>query len=279
MRVAGVNVTLSWPARSSDAPISGVSFLLPGAMISISEYDSLRDVITAQNNLVVSTFMNVLWPLTNNHRKHAQNVKNIFDELKSIFYNELKSVSKYSLIGHSVGGKVALLVASIIDTERVLAVLALDPIDFNPVEFSKPKGANLPLGDEGADFHTMDAGNKNCKHDEEVVHVVRKKHQEKQTITGEDESGHDRVHRNIQIILTYTDGGRGIPKAHNASAIHKFHPVTTKCYYHKNAGHMAYCDDGGGWFADKVMPNVGTKEGNQKALATAHDLIRQMLRP
>ena len=106
-RVAGVSVTLSWPTTKSDAPVHGVTFLLPGAMISISEFNSVRDVIIEHNHLVVSTFMNVMWPLTNNHRKHAKDVKKIFDELKATFHDELRNISRYNLIGHSVGAKVS----------------------------------------------------------------------------------------------------------------------------------------------------------------------------
>lgn len=126
--VAGVNVTLSWPSSSVDngihdaslisltppsSPLKGVVFLLPGAMISISEYNNIRNVILEQNQLVVSLYMNVLWPIRNNHRKHAKNVKKVFDGLKSIYKEELSKINMYTIIGHSVGGKVGLLVASI----------------------------------------------------------------------------------------------------------------------------------------------------------------------
>ena len=266
-RVAGVNVSLCRPSMSN-TPIKGVSFLLPGAMISISEYDSLRDVIIAQNHLVVSTFMNVVWPMSSNHRKHAKDVKNIFDELKATFYDELESINTYSLIGHSVGAKVALLVSSIIDSKRVAAILALDPVDINPVEFTKSAGSNLPLGDEDGT---------ESSEDEEFVHIVKMPNN--QTITCKGDSGKDEAHQSLPIIiLTCTDGGLGIPKSHNAMGIHKFHPDTTKCYRHEHAGHMAYCDHGGGSIAKYLMPDVGTKEGNQKARDAAYDLIRQLLR-
>ena len=65
-----------------------------------------------------------------------------------------------------------LLLASIIDPQRVSALLALDPVDMNPVEFSNEKGSNLPLS--------------------------------------EDTKGKEK--RRIPIILlTCTDGGRGYP--------------------------------------------------------------------
>ena len=263
-RVAGVSVTLSWP--KSDAPVNGVTFLLPGAMISISEFNSVRDIIIEHNHLVVSTFMNVMWPLTNNHRKHAKDVKKIFDELKATFHDELRNISRYNLIGHSVGAKVSLLVASIIDSKRVKAVLALDPVDIGPTEFTKSRGSNLPLGDEVTQSDGEDG----------VIHV-QKTSSDIQT-TGKDKSGIDEAHQSIPIILTCTDGGLGIPESHNACAIHKFHPATTKCYRHKHAGHLAYYDNGGGKLAKMLMPDIGTKQGNQKARDAAYDLVRQLLR-
>ena len=44
------------------------------------------------------------------------------------------------------------------------------------------------------------------------------------------------------------------------------------CYRHN----MAYCDNGGGW-AGKLMPDVGTKMGNEKAKVAAQELIRKLL--
>lgn len=266
-RIAGINATVSWPstnptsgdnASSASAP-KGVTFLLPGATVQISEYNGLRDAILLEHHhIVVSLYLNVLWPLRGNHRKHAQNVKRVFDELRSMYAFLPNS---YSIVGHSVGGKIALLVASIIDPARVSAVLALDPVDINPVEFTNAKGHNLPLNDSilHSDFE-VHAG---------VAHVVN--HKDEPRVSKENR-------KRIPILLTCTDGGIDIPANHNAKAIGKVHPATT-CYYHKHADHMAYCDNGGGLEYGKagvVMPDVGTKEGNKKAREAACDLIRVM---
>ena len=37
------------------------------------------------------------------------------------------------------------------------------------------------------------------------------------------------------------------------------------------------CDNGGGKLAGKLMPDVGTKEGNEQAREAAHTLIKQIL--
>eukprot|EP01083_Nonionella_stella_P056274 148279_1 len=103
-------------------------------MIGISEYNGLRDVILEKQHLVVSLYVNVLWPIRNNHRKHARDVKNIFSALRLMYYDNLDHLDSYSVVGHSAGGKIALLLASIVDPKNVSAVLALDPVDIAPTE-------------------------------------------------------------------------------------------------------------------------------------------------
>lgn len=263
--VAGVRVALSWPA-SADAAAAprGVTFLLPGANIKLSEYDGLRDVLVGRRQLVVGLHVNVLWPLVDNHRKKARDVKRIFEALVKM-YPHLPTA--YSVVGHSAGGKIALLVASVVDPERVAAVLALDPVDLNPVEFSNAKGSNLPLGDgfdSDGDGSVGPLGMFSGDGREDIVHVVTRCSAD----AGESAT-------RAPIVLTCTDGGRGIPQEHNAAAIHKLHP-RTRYYRHAHAGHLAYCDNGGG-FASLLVPDVGTREGNVKAKEAAHELIREIV--
>ena len=262
IRLGGVKTTISWPveATSPSDVINGVVFLLPGAMISISEYKGLRDVILQNNHVVVSFFVNVLYPFKNNHRYHAQNVAKIFDELLLRYPDRGLPSSSYGIVGHSCGAKVGLLVASIVDPSRVAFVLALDPVDMNPIEFTNPKGSNLPLDDDATDL--LGEGRENIDDEESFVHVSARR-QRNETFA------------NIPLVITCTNGGLGISKDHDGEAIHKLHPATT-CYRHKKAGHMSYCDHGGGW-AGKLMPDVGTKEGNEKAKQAAQDLIRNLL--
>ena len=40
---------------------------------------------------------------------------------------------------------------------------------------------------------------------------------------------------------------------------------------------MAYCDNGGGRWAGKLMPDIGTSEGNDKARESTYELICQIL--
>ena len=260
-RLAGVKTTISWPVEASSPAkvVNGVVFLLPGAMISIPEYNGLRDVIVQNNHVVVSFFVNVLYPFKNNHRYHAQNVAKTFDAFLLRYPDRGLPSSSYGIVGHSCGAKVGLLVASIVDPSRVAFVLALDPVDMNPIEFTNAKGSNLPLDDDDADIFdecTEDDG------DASFVHVSTRRQG-------------DETSANIPLVITCTDGGLGISKDHDGEAIHKLHPATT-CYRHEKAGHMSYCDHRGGW-AGKLMPDVGTKEGNERVKQAAQDLIRNLL--
>ena len=136
--LAGVNVTLSAPSNEPD----GVTFLLPGAMIAIQKYNSIRDVLLKKNQIVLSFYMNVL---TKEHRVMAQQVVNIFNDFQQQYSGQ--RFDSYSIVGHSVGAKVALLVAAHFDVERVSTVVALDPIDMNPPEFTS---GNVKLSDATA---------------------------------------------------------------------------------------------------------------------------------
>jgi len=91
--------------------------------------------------------INAMNPIRNNHRTKAENVRALFDTLK----HDLK-VDKYDIVGHSVGGKIALLVASLHNQDGALHnVVALDPVDQSPVEFTnKLSRDNLSLKNCGA---------------------------------------------------------------------------------------------------------------------------------
>lgn len=238
-------------------------------MIDLSEYGGLRDVALERNHLVVGLYSNVLWPPRNNHRRHARDARRVFDELSSA---HPRLPHSYKVCGHSVGGKIALLLTSIVDPKRVSAVLALDPVDINPVEFSHERGSNLPLDDGGGGasdsvgplaFFSGDGPS-------DAVHIVMRADEPAAVHPNEGE-GTTRV----PIVMTRTDGGLGIPKAHDAAAIHALHPATS-CVRHAGAGHMAYCDNGGG-LPGRLMPDFGTREGNERAREGAKELLRSIL--
>lgn len=138
--LAGVSVLVSTPPRKP----TNVTFLLPGAMIAISEYDSIRNVLVKRNHAVLSFYCNVL---TTRHRVMATWVQDIFNEFKRQKHID---VDCYNIVGHSVGGKIALLVATDIDVERVSTAIALDPIDMNPAEFTS---GNVKLSQANASLY------------------------------------------------------------------------------------------------------------------------------
>jgi len=134
VRIAGETVHLF----KNDYEAAGVTFLLTGAQIPLTEYKSIIEILLMQNQLVVGIHINLL-SIKSNQRKKAQKIKEMFDVLKND-YPFLPN--KYYIVGHSVGAQVALLVASSYDKERVSVILALDPIDLLETSFTNKDEQN-----------------------------------------------------------------------------------------------------------------------------------------
>lgn len=217
--LAGVTVTISTPRYEP----SGITFLLPGAMIAISEYDSIRNALIHNNRIVLSFFTNVL---TTQHRVMAMWVKDIFDDFRQQY--RIQQFDKYSIVGHSVGAKVALMVAAHTDKHRVSAVLSLDPIDMNPAEFTS---GNIKLANATAPLY----------------------------------------------ITWASAGGMGITNSNNPRAVYQADPAAVARFVEfKDAGHMAYADNGGG--LPGMLMRSGTKEGNNRAHTDTLELVRSLIR-
>ena len=212
--IAGVKVTISKPLSEP----SGITFLLPGAMIAIREYDSIRNVLVHKNNQVVLSFYTNV--LTTKHRAMAMWVKEIFHEYQRQCQTKFE---QYNIVGHSVGAKIALLVATHTDISRVSTVVSLDPIDLNPAEFTS---GNLKLADATA-----------------------------------------------LLCIAWADaGGRGISEKSNPRAIYDTdHAAVATFLEFKDAGHMAFTDNGGG--LPGMLMRSGTKEGNSRAHAGTLELV------
>lgn len=241
--IAGVRVSISEPPDPS-----GITFLVPGSMISEESYLSTRRVLHEQNQIVIGFFVNVF---TKSHDAYAQDVERIFEEY--VINNH--TFEGYSIVGHSVGGKIALLAATdpVSDAPSssskrpfLYHVLALDPVDDYPPEFT----------------NNIDENRKSNNHGK-LRNRSLDQHRAQNT-----------------IIMTHADStpAWSLPRAHNAQAIrntcHKEGKVSLVT--HKNAAHMAYTDNGGGIMG--WMMRGGTKEGNQAALNDAHALIRKHFR-
>jgi len=199
-------------------------------MVPLKYYKCIHDTLLNEGNQwVIGLYMNVLWPIPwrSNHEKKAQQIPLLFDALREK-YPFLPDV--YNMVGHSVGGKISLMVAIVYDPTRVGTVIALDPVDQNP--------------------HVFTAKDGNC----DKIKAGRS------SLGGK------------KIVLTLTDGGSGISKDHNAEAIRERFPDGVELIRHKDSGHMAYADEGGGVLG-RLIPG-GTDEGNKAAKEDALRLIR-----
>lgn len=219
-KLAGYEVTVSEP----DDIAGGVTFFLPGAMASESMYQSNVAVLLEQKQVVISFASNVL---TTSHEEMAERVPKIFD---AYIAETQADIDQYSVVGHSVGGKVSLLLAAKVDPERVKTAISLDPVDSNPAEFTSDGDSNLTLEDASA-----------------------------------------------PVYITWAAATTwGIPKEHNAFEIHSANKQWIQpLIVHTGAAHLAYTDNGGGWL-NWLFPG-GTREGDDRARAETHRLIREVI--
>lgn len=235
--IAGQLVNVFEPYSSSTQ--TGVTFMLTGAMAPVRLYSSTIEVIREQNQYVIAIISNVFFPPDDNHRYRAEKIKEIFDSFR-VEHPELPDT--YSLVGHSAGGKISLLVAAVYDSSRVTTVIALDPVDLNPPEFTPSEHTNTT---------------------------------ENSTYTlGPYESLSD---LNATIILTQSSiyeepGYDEFDPAHNAYAIHEMNPNTTVFVYHKDAGHNAYTD-----LNIKFIVPLGNPDANIAAKKDTFDMIREYI--
>lgn len=144
--VAGIRVHVKRPPRDP----TSLTFVLTAANVPFSNYHSITDTLLELGHVVVGYYINVASPPWRNHRTKAQNVYDMFEELRQ----EFTMITKYNIVGHSVGGKIALLVAALHNSDKSLqAVVVLDPVDQNPVEFTnKDTKKNLSLADTDVDI-------------------------------------------------------------------------------------------------------------------------------
>lgn len=247
--------------------ITGLTFVLTAANLPLAKYASIVDALNSANHVVVGIYISVLNPLTlryvfvlsfisftlyrtssyhvirelsrfqlsrnNLHRMKAERIPPMFHELRDEF-----KVNKYDIVGHSIGGKIALLTAALYDDENLIRnVLALDPVDQTPPEFtnesalkqtnSNQKGrSNVSLGQSKAD-----------------------------------------------IVITCTDSGVFVSKAHNGREIQRLNP-STKLVLHRNTHHMVYTDEGGQLSWKALMGNGTSQDRNQVVKEQTLQLIK-----
>lgn len=242
VRLAGVLVTLSEPEHPS-----GLTFLIPGSMLSESSYISTRQVLHhEQNQVVISFYVNVF---SKSHDSFADDVARIYEAYCQKAGSKKFSRREYSIVGHSVGGKIALLCAtdpitSQSDSEshhqqnyhRIGTVLALDPVDDHPPEF------------------TCEDPNDNPSRSLQKHHATT-------------------------VVLTHAQATPtwAVPVKRNAVALAATAPNHVRLVSHENASHMAYTDNNGG-FTGWMMRGNSTPQGNEAAREDAHALIRKYIR-
>lgn len=212
-RVADHPVVLYRPKQKA----IGLTFFLTAANIPLEKYSAMITALNSVGHIVVGFFVNVFNPpFPRNHRVKAELIPKIFHEIKNEF-----NVASYNIVGHSVGAKIALLVASLYDEEGLIkCIVGLDPVDQHPVEFTNAKRNDRPKSGEkvGSGRFALPGRevNKNLTLRESKA----------------------------EITLTFTNTGYFVGKLHSAREIQRNNP-SVKLVQHRNSCHMVYCDEGG----------------------------------
>jgi hypothetical protein len=196
-RLAGFDVTVAWPKES----VRGVTFLLPGAFVGLTEYDATSHVLLEKGQIVLSFFINVF---AASHDQFAARLFHIFQD----FYSKNPHLpDQFSIVGHSVGGKIALLATVLAKPEQVKLVLALDPVDERPPEFtlSEQSSGNKTLENATATvfitWATATPSNKiDPEHNAQAIYRANGKYLSTALLRHE-HAGH----------FAYTDHGGGLP--------------------------------------------------------------------
>lgn len=230
--------------------IAGLTFLVTAANMPLSKYASSIAALNAEDHVVVGFFVNVFNPPRGNHRVKAERIGQIFQELKAEF-----RVKQYDIVGHSVGGKIALLTAALFDEDNLIrSIVALDPVDQSPVEFTNEVSSSKSISaNDGATPQNPSEGD---------------------SCAGSGGKGNLSLESSLaDITLSCTDTGYWINKKHNAREIQKKNR-SVKLIMHRNSYHMVYCDDDGliSWKA--LMGRGKSDECNRKVKEEALTLIK-----
>ena len=140
---------------------TGITVFLPGTMIDLDKFSSIYEALVKQNQIVIG--FRKLNPFTKNHQKMAENAAAVVQEFRAIKGNE-SLPEKYNLVGHSLGGKVALMVAAKYGIDNVNKVIAIDPVDDKPRELTAPRlSPETKLSDsKAAEIHLFQSENGGC---------------------------------------------------------------------------------------------------------------------
>lgn len=124
--------------RPEEAP-TAITVFLPGTMLKLDDFESTYKAIVEQNQIVIAfEKMNPFPIVGRSHNKMAEDVASVVEEFLALEGND-SLPRKYNIVGHSLGGKVSLMVAAKFDIENVNKIIALDPVDDKPRELTAPK--------------------------------------------------------------------------------------------------------------------------------------------
>lgn len=228
--------------RPKKGKVVGMTFVVTASNIPISKYTSIINELTSVDHVVIGIYVNAITLNRNAHRMKAEAIPRIFEELKSDF-----RINKYDIVGHSIGGKIALLTAALYDEENLIrSIVALDPVDQHPVEFTNESQLKQTLGGGGA------TDDKNAK-----------------------KSNLSLATSKADITLTFTDSGPFVGKKHNAREIQKKNPTAVKLVLHRNTHHMVYTDEGGVLSWKALMGKGQSSDRNVAIKAETLQLIKE----
>jgi pimeloyl-ACP methyl ester carboxylesterase len=156
-RLAGSDVVVYEPTGTPN----GVTFLVPGSWLGfsrfgigpvITDYTQIKDALIAKSQVVIGFFRTDVTPFfAPSHDDYANLLPKIFQAYRVEHPN---LPEKYNVVGHSVGGKIALL-AAVYDPDGIKTVISLDPVDDKPQQFTKARGVNLTLEKTNASVHII----------------------------------------------------------------------------------------------------------------------------
>ena len=223
---------------SPRSKVSGLTFVITAANLPLSKYASIISALNSADHVVVGLYINALNPLQVNklHRMKAERIASMFHELSDEF-----KVNQYDIVGHSVGGKIALLAAALYDDENLIRkILALDPVDQTPVEFTNDSAMKQAMQKDSA------KGRSNLS-------LSKSK---------------------ADIVITCTESGYFVSAKHNGREIQKNNP-SAKLIMHRNSCHMVYTDDGGTISWKALMGNGTSSDRNQAVKDETLQLIKE----
>eukprot|EP00581_Thalassiosira_minuscula_P002087 CAMPEP_0183737104 /NCGR_PEP_ID=MMETSP0737-20130205/51051_1 /TAXON_ID=385413 /ORGANISM="Thalassiosira miniscula, Strain CCMP1093" /LENGTH=359 /DNA_ID=CAMNT_0025971301 /DNA_START=47 /DNA_END=1126 /DNA_ORIENTATION=+ len=249
--------------------IDGLTFVIGAANMPLSKYASIIAALNSENHVVIGFFVNILNPPLRNHRVKAERIAQIFQELKREF-----RVDTYDIVGHSIGGKIALLVTALYDENNLVRnITALDPVDQHPIEFTNETSKRKLLrraSNATSNGSARRLGGANGSVNGSVLSSVNGDASPQDTPS----TNLDLRSSRADITLTCTDSGYFINKKHNAREIQNFNP-SVKLVMHRNSCHMVYCDDDGliSWKA--LMGRGKSADHNQRIRDETISLVKE----